>query len=59
MVVSSHIMVEVERVVDRLGVVAKGRMAAEGTLTEILQRTGSTALDDAFVALVQPGEGAA
>jgi ABC-type multidrug transport system ATPase subunit len=58
-VVSSHIMVEVERVVDRLGVVAKGRMAAEGTLAEILQRTGSTALDDAFVALVQPGEGAA
>src|SRR5690606_14576463 len=31
-VLSSHIMGEVERVVDRVGVMARGRMVAQGTL---------------------------
>lgn len=51
-VVSSHIMVEVERVVSRLGIVSRGELVAEGTLPEILERAGVDNLDDAFVALV-------
>lgn len=53
-IVSSHIMVEVERIVDRLGIVAKGRMAGTGTLEEILRDTGKSTLDDAFVHLAHP-----
>ncbi len=51
-ILSSHIMGEVERVVDRIGIMNAGELAAEGTLPEILERTGTTTLDDAFVALV-------
>jgi ABC-type multidrug transport system ATPase subunit len=55
-VVSSHIMGEVERVVDRLGVVARGKMVAEGTLAEVLAQAGAKLLDDAFLTLVaDPG----
>lgn len=53
-ILSSHIMGEVERVVDRAGVVAHGRLVAEGTLPEILAQTRATNLDDAFIALVEP-----
>lgn len=53
-ILSSHIMGEVERVVDRAGVVARGQLVAEGTLPEILARTGASNLDDAFIALVEP-----
>lgn len=51
-VLSSHIMGEVEKVVDRIGVVARGRLVAEGTVAEVLQRAGVSTLDDAFLALV-------
>jgi len=55
-ILSSHIMGEVERVVDRAGVMATGRLVAEGTLAQIMERTGSSNLDDAFIALVEgPG----
>ena len=51
-VLSSHIMGEVERVVDRVGMMAKGAMVAQGTLGDIHQAAGTTDLDDAFMALV-------
>ncbi len=50
-VISSHIMGEVEKVIDRIGVMAKGRMVAQGTLSEVLSQAGETDLDDAFIAL--------
>jgi sodium transport system ATP-binding protein len=53
-VLSSHIMGEVEQIVDRVGVVSKGKLAAEGTLAEVMERSGTTRLDDAFLALVEP-----
>jgi sodium transport system ATP-binding protein len=51
-VLSSHIMGEVQRVVDRIGVVARGRLVAEGTVAEVLAQTGAADLDDAFLHLV-------
>jgi sodium transport system ATP-binding protein len=51
-ILSSHIMGEVERVVDRIGIMHHGRLVAEGTLSQILENTGERTLDDAFVALV-------
>ena len=60
-VVSSHIMVEVERVADRIGVVAHGRLVAEGTLPALLAQAGVTQLDDAFLKLtgerIEPAAG--
>ena len=51
-ILSSHIMGEVEKVVDRAGVVARGKLVAEGTLAEITAQAGHDDLDDAFIALV-------
>ena len=53
-ILSSHIMGEVERVVDRVGVVAQGQLVAEGTLRDVMAQTGASTLDDAFLALVEP-----
>jgi sodium transport system ATP-binding protein len=54
-IVSSHIMNEVERVVDRLGIVDQGQLVAEGTLDEVLARSGFATLDDAFLGLTATG----
>jgi len=54
-VLSSHIMGEVEKVVDRVGIVARGQLVAEGTVREVLDIAGAKDLDDAFVALVGSG----
>jgi sodium transport system ATP-binding protein len=50
-VLSSHIMQEVEQLADHLVIVAHGRSVAQGSATEIRQRAGATSLEDAFVAL--------
>jgi ABC-type multidrug transport system ATPase subunit len=52
-ILSSHIMGEVERIVDRVGVVAHGRLVAEGTLADVMAQVGADNLDDAFLALVE------
>jgi ABC-2 type transport system ATP-binding protein len=48
-VLSSHVMALVEQLCDRVGVIAKGRLAASGTLDEV---RGQGSLEDAFVRLV-------
>lgn len=58
-VLSSHIMGEVEQVAHRIGVVTGGRLVLEGTVAEILATTNTSRLDDAFLALVEPPPGAA
>jgi ABC-2 type transport system ATP-binding protein len=51
LLVSSHVMDEARRC-DDLVLVRDGRLLARGTPTEILTRTGTTSMDDAFLALV-------
>jgi sodium transport system ATP-binding protein len=58
-VFSSHVMQEVSALCDRIVVIAKGRVAAEGSADELLALTGQTSLEDAFVHLVGPQEEAA
>jgi len=43
-----------ERMADRIGVIAAGRLVAEGTLTELRQQHGHAdlSLEDLFIALV-------
>jgi sodium transport system ATP-binding protein len=50
-VFSTHIMQEVERLCDRVVVVARGRSVAQGTVAELLERTGERDFEEAFVEL--------
>ena len=50
-VFSTHIMQEVERLCDQVVVVAQGRTVAEGTVPQLLERTGHTDFEACFVSL--------
>ncbi len=50
-VFSTHIMQEVERLCDRVVVVSQGRAVAEGSVAELLERTGSGDFESTFVQL--------
>ena len=50
-VFSTHIMQEVERLCDQVVVVAAGRTVAEGSVPELLARTGQTDFEACFVQL--------
>jgi len=47
----SHIMQEVERLCDQVVVVSGGRTVAEGTVAQLLARTGQTDFEACFVRL--------
>src|SRR5664279_1910123 len=53
-IMTTHILEVAERMADRIGVIASGRLGAEGTLTELRQQNGQndTSLEDLFIALV-------
>ncbi len=66
-IMTTHILEVAERMADRIGVIAQGRLIAEGTLAELRQQVGKTAspgladlpasgdaasLEDTFLALV-------
>ncbi|MBB5296629.1 ABC transporter ATP-binding protein [Deinococcus metallilatus] len=50
-VLTTHILEVAERLSDRIGIIAAGRLVAEGTPAELLARTGTTSLEDAFLHL--------
>ena len=54
---SSHVMQEVAALCDRIVVLSKGRVIAEGTAGELVARAGTAGLEDAFVALLGSDEG--
>jgi sodium transport system ATP-binding protein len=56
-VLSTHIMQEVAALCDRIVIIAKGEVAADGTADELLQRSGCESLEDAFVKLIGSEEG--
>ena len=53
-IMTTHILEVAERMADRIGVIAAGRLVAEGTLAELRQQNGQndTSLEDMFIALV-------
>ena len=55
-VFSTHIMQEVERLADRVIVVAHGRAVAEGGVPALCERTGCRDFEDAFVQLAFPAQ---
>jgi ABC-2 type transport system ATP-binding protein len=60
-IMTTHILEVAERMADRIGVIASGRLIAEGTLAELRQQNGrnDTSLEDMFIALVDTEAAAA
>lgn len=56
---STHQMSEVELLADRVGIIAAGRLVAEGTADEIVRQSGERSLARAFLRLAGGGEAAA
>jgi sodium transport system ATP-binding protein len=54
---TSHIMQEVAALCDRIVIISSGVIAAQGTPDELLQRTGKTNLEDAFIQAIGSEEG--
>jgi ABC-2 type transport system ATP-binding protein len=58
-IMTTHILEVAERMADRIGVIAAGRLVAEGTLAELRQQNGHDSLEDLFIALVSAETAAA
>ena len=56
-ILSTHIMQEVAALCDRIVIIADGRIAADGTPAELLQKSDCDTLEDAFVRLIGSEEG--
>lgn len=56
-ILSTHIMQEVAALCDRIIIIADGRIAADGTADELLEKSGCDSLEDAFVNLIGTEEG--
>ena len=46
---SSHVMAEVEELSDKIVIISAGRVVAEGTATELVRQSGAANLEEAFV----------
>jgi ABC-2 type transport system ATP-binding protein len=53
-IMTTHILEVAERMADRIGVIARGRLIAEGTLEELGRQAGNgtSSLEDTFLALI-------
>ena len=53
---SSHVMSEVEKLCDMVGIIHNGRILAEGSPAQLRAQTGLTDLEDVFVKIVEGGQ---
>ena len=51
-VYSTHVMSEAEKLCDTIGIIHGGSLRAEGTLAQLLERTGERDLEECFVSIV-------
>jgi len=56
---STHVMTEAAKLADRVGVLHGGRLVHEGTPAELLATTQSSDLEEAFLRIIEPRNGAA
>jgi len=49
---STHIMSEAMRLCDKVGIIHEGKLYAEGTVHELLEKTGTDNLESAFIKIV-------
>lgn len=52
-VLTTHYMEEAESLADEIGIMAKGMLLAVGSPKELMQRTGTSRLEDAFVTIAE------
>ncbi len=52
-ILTTHYLEEVEALADRVGILAEGKLAAVGTVAELMEQTGTSSLEDAFVLLAR------
>jgi ABC-2 type transport system ATP-binding protein len=57
-ILTTHILEVAERMADRIGIIARGKLLAEGTLSELQARAGAqgSTLEDVFLNLISAGE---
>ena len=55
-ILSTHIMSEAEKLCNRIAILHKGRILANGTLEELRALTGEHYLEDVFLKLVEGSE---
>lgn len=55
-ILTTHYMEEAEALSDRIGIMAKGRLKAVGTAAELMAKTNTGSLEDAFVLLATKEE---
>ncbi len=53
---STHILAEIELLCDRIGILHRGHLIEEGTLSEILEKTKKESLANAFLSLIEEAE---
>src|SRR5215510_12947282 len=51
---STHVMSEVEKLCDIVGIIQNGKLLAEGTIEQLRQRHGLSSMEDIFVKIVTP-----
>ena len=55
-ILTTHYMEEAERLSDRVGIMAKGKLLAVGTSNELIAKTGAENFEDAYVKIATGGE---
>jgi sodium transport system ATP-binding protein len=55
-VFSTHIMREAERLCDRIGIIHRGRLLAEGTIDQLRERYRQPDLEEIFFGLIRGQE---
>ena len=55
-ILTTHYMEEAEKLSDRVGIMNKGKLIKIGTVKELISKTKTKNLEDAFVKLVTGGE---
>ena len=53
---TTHYLEEVEALSDRVGIMARGKLPAIGTVQELMTKTGEKNFEDAFIALATDTE---
>ena len=53
---TTHYLEEVEALTDRIAVISGGKIKAVGTVQDLLNETGASKLEDAFITLAEGGE---
>lgn len=55
-ILTTHYMEEAEKLSDKLAVMINGKIKAEGSVQDLLKKTGQSSLEDAFIAIAEEGK---